>query len=213
MPARLFAAAAVSSTLAILPLAWNTWMLASAQPWIVLAIGIAASILQPSYNPFTISAVRGDRGTGAQIIWSVYCTQLAAVLEAGYLRYPRSVEWDFVAVAALAAAVLGLAFRTWAVFSLGAFFTMHITVDGNQRLVRNGPYSFVRHPSYLGAFFLYMGTILFLHSWLSAAAAAVILPLAFVRRILVEEDMLAKKFGAEYSSYRAVTKRLFPWIW
>ena len=50
---------------------------------------------------------------GAHIIWSVYLTQLAAIIEATYFRYPQSTRWDFIAVAALVFVALGLAIRTW----------------------------------------------------------------------------------------------------
>ncbi|MFA5187481.1 MAG: isoprenylcysteine carboxylmethyltransferase family protein [Patescibacteria group bacterium] len=203
----------ISSIVVILPVAGNAAMFFSLHLWIVLTIGILASVFQPSYNPFTIASRIGDKGTGAQIIWSVYLTQLAAMLEAAYLRYPRSVEWDSVAVVALAVALFGLFARTWAVFVLGDFFTMHIAVGENHGIVRAGPYAVIRHPSYLGAVLLYWALPVFLHAWLAAVAAAIILPFAFVRRIHVEETTLMEKFGAEYKSYCAKTWKILPGIW
>lgn len=210
---RLALGAIVSSVVVILPVIGNAAMLYSLHPWIVLAIGILASVFQPGYNPFTIASSTGDKGTGAQIIWSVYLTQLAAMLEATYLRYPRSVEWDTVAVVALAVALFGLFVRTWAVLALGDFFTMHIAVGKNHRIVRAGPYAVIRHPSYLGAILLYWAIPIFLHAWLSAVAAAIILPFAFVRRIHVEETALREKFGAEYESYCSKVWKILPGIW
>lgn len=210
---RLFLGVVVSAVLVLMPVLGNVAVLRAPHLWILLMIGVLASVFQPGYNPFTIVSSAGDKGTGAQIIWSVYAVQLAAILEATYLRYPRSVEWDATAVIALAAAALGLALRTWAVLTMGKFFTMHISVEQGQRIVRSGPYAMVRHPSYLGAFVLYLSTTVFLHAWFSAIAAAVVLPCAFLRRVYREEKALKEKFGAEYESYCTGVKRLLPGIW
>ncbi len=210
---RLILGVIISAMLVILPVLGNIDILRAPHLWILMAIGIVSSILQPGYNPFTIALSAGDSGTGAQIIWSVYATQLAAILEAAYLRYPRSVEWDAISVIALVIAALGLALRTWAVFSLGNFFTMHISVEKGHRIIRSGPYAVIRHPSYLGAFLMYVFTTVFLHSWFSAGVAAIILPFAFVRRILREENVLKEAFGAEYESYRTSVKMILPCVW
>jgi len=165
---------------------------------ILVIFGISASMLQPDYNPFTIILSSKDRGTGAQIIWSVYITQFLTILESSYLRYPESVKWDLISIAGITGMIFGLLLRTWAVYSLGKRFTMHISIQKDHSLVTSGPYRFCKHPSYLGAFIMYMSTIVFFHAWYSLFAAAVILPSAFIRRIISEETMLKEKFGNEY---------------
>ena len=210
---RLIQGTAVSSLVVILPVLGNAEVLRLPQVWFLVAIGVLASVLQPDYGALTIVAKPGDKGTGAQIVWSVYFTQLAAILEATYLRYPQSFEWATIASAALAAMVLGLALRTWAVVALGRFFTMHISVQKGHAIVRDGPYKIVRHPSYLGAFVLYTSTTVFLHAWFSAAAATVILSFAFLRRMRREEQVLRKELGASYESYCAEVCRILPGLW
>ena len=141
-----------------------------------------------------------DKGTEAQIIWSVFITQLMAVLEATYYRYPESIKWDFIAVGALAFMLIGFILRIWSLNTLGKHFTMHLEVQEDHKVIRNGPYSIVRHPSSTGAFLTYMGTSIFLHSWYSAIIAVILLPLAWVRRIKYEEEMLRDSLGEEYES-------------
>ncbi len=210
---RLAVGLAVVVLVGVLPAVGNPGMYAAPQLWILVAVGVLASVLQPGYNPVTITAKDRDRGTAAQIIWSVYVTQLAAILEACYLRYPDSVRWDALAWIALAVMLAGLALRTWAVFALGRLFTMHIAVHEGHSLVRSGPFAFVRHPSYLGALVLYVSTAIFVHSWFAAAAAAVVLPAAFLRRMRHEEALLREEFGAEYDAYCAEVKKFIPWAW
>lgn len=210
---RLILGALMASLVVIAPALGNPNILASAHLWILLGLGVSASVLQPAYNPLAILFSSGDRGTGAQIIWSVYLVQLAATLEAAYLRYPHSVAWDAAALIALSGCVVGLAIRTWAVLTLGPLFTMHISIEKDHQVIRNGPYAFVRHPSYLGAFVLYLSAAAFLHAWYATLAALIVLPLAFLRRIGVEEERLRAEFGLDYEIYAMKSKKIIPFVW
>lgn len=210
---RLILGAVMASFIVIVPALGNLAILQSAHLWILLGFGVLASILQPAYNPLGILFSTGDRGTGAQIIWSIYLVQLAATFEAAYWRYPQCVAWDMAAFIALAGCVLGLVIRTWAVVTLGDLFTMHISIEQNHRVVRSGPYALVRHPSYLGAFILYLSAAVFLHAWYATLAALILLLLAFVRRIGVEEERLRTELGADYEIYCGHSKRIIPFVW
>ncbi len=201
------------STIVILPALGNMEILHAPHLWILLGIGTLASVLQPAYNPFSILLKTGDRGTGAQIIWSIYLVQLAATLEAAYLRYPQSIAWDSVAYIALIGCVIGLSIRTWAVVILGDFFTMHISIEKDHIIISKGPYALVRHPSYLGAYILYLSAAVFLHAWYAALiAATLLLPFAFLRRIHFEENRLLEEFGEDYEDYRKRTYKIIPFL-
>jgi protein-S-isoprenylcysteine O-methyltransferase Ste14 len=188
-------------------------MLYSLKVWILVVIGILGSILQPDYNVFHDKSKAIDRGTEIQIIWSVFFTQLFAILEAAYIRYPESVTWDLWAIVILIVMLSGLILRTWAILTLGSYFTMHLSIQRNHKVIRNGPYKYFRHPSYVGAFLTYMGTSIFLHAWFSVIVAGIVLPLAWFRRIQYEEKMLIEEFGEEYQSYCKSVKRAIPGIW
>ena len=210
---RLLLGSIVSCLVVILPVVGNIDILRAPHMWILIVLGVLASILQPSYNPFTITAKPKDKGTGAQIIWSVYLTQLVAILEATYLRYPASVQWNHITTVALIVAICGLALRTWAVLLLGPLFTMHIDIQQDHKVVTTGPYRIVRHPSYLGAFIMYVATIVFLQAWFSAIAACAILPPAFFRRMHYEEELLATELGQDYKDYARNVRKFIPWLW
>jgi len=202
----------IACLVVLLPVSAKFEILRAPHMWILILLGILASLLQPGYNPFTITAKPRDKGTGAQIIWSVYITQLAAILEATYWRYPASVQWNWGTTVALMAAIGGLALRTWAVLILGPLFTMHIDIQANHTVVTGGPYKIVRHPSYLGAFIMYVATIVFLQAWFSAIAALLILPLAFLRRIHYEEKLLETEFGQDYRDYAQTVGKFIPFL-
>lgn len=178
------------------------------QLWMVVGVGILANILQPSYRPFAGSRTAQDRGTAVQILWTVYLTQAAALIEL-MLRRRLALPLDATTWAALSAMIAGLALRTWAVVSLGPWFTWNVAVQSGQPLVTNGPYRLIRHPSYTGALITFAASCVLLRSWVAAVLAAFALTLAFLRRIRHEEALLAETLPG-YKDYIARTGGLLP---
>jgi len=178
------------------------------QLWMVVGIGMLANILQPSYRPFEGSRTREDHVTAAQILWTVYLTQAAALLELAWRR-PLALPLDLLAWVAFCAMIAGLALRTWAVVVLGSWFTWNVTVQPGQQLVSHGPYRRIRHPGYTGALLTFVATCVLLRSWVAAALAALTLSAAFLRRIRHEEALMTGSF-AEYEAYASRTGRLVP---
>ena len=175
--------AAASLAITLLPSLGNPSALLAPQLWLLLAAGLLANVFQPPYNPFDQSAPAADRGTASQIVWSVYLTQALAVVEAVYVRYPQSLQWDLVASMGFLGVLAGLALRTWAVLTLGRHFTWHLETQPGQRVIRRGPYRYARHPSYVGAFCSYVCCPVFLHAWCAAVVASAASTAAFARRI------------------------------
>lgn len=195
-----------AGVLLILGLAWPA-ALKLPQLWMLLGVSVLANVLQPAYRPFEGSRTPEDRGTAVQILWTVYLTQAAGLLELVWgNRQTLPVDW--VTWTALAAMAFGLALRTWAVVLLGPWFTWNVTVQPGQGLVTDGPYRLVRHPSYTGALVTFVASCILLRSWVAAGLAAVALTVAFLRRIRYEEALLSKSF-AEYPRYAARTGKLF----
>jgi len=178
------------------------------QLWMVAGVSVLANILQPSYMPFEGSRTREDHGTAAQILWTVYLTQVAALLELVWRR-PLALPFDLITWLAFCAIVAGLALRTWAVVVLGPWFTWNVMVQPGQQLVSHGPYRFIRHPGYAGALLTFVATCVVLRSWIAAALAGATLSLAFLRRIRYEEALMAATL-AGYRGYATRTGRLFP---
>jgi protein-S-isoprenylcysteine O-methyltransferase len=197
----------------ILPVLGNAAMFGTSQLWLLVAVGIIASIFQPNYNPFGSSLERADRGTATQIIWSIYLTQLAVVLEAAYVRFPESANWNAFTSLGLILIVGGLFLRSWAVLTLKRFFTWHIRTQEDQVVVTTGPYNYLRHPGYFGALLTYVGTAVFLHSWFSLPLCLVVLLAAFMRRMHYEEKELLERLGADYKAYCDTVRRFIPGVW
>ena len=180
-------------------------------PWILLGIGIVALVFQPDFNPVERTQTPEDKGTVIQIVWSLYLCNFAALIEAVTIRYPEAFLWDAVSIVALGVMVIGLLVRSWSVLVLGRFFTWTVQVQDDQQVIRSGPYRWVRHPSYTGAFLTYFGLPIWLHCHYSTVLAAIVLPLAFSRRIR-HEDALLRKMLDGYDDYTREVKAVIPWL-
>jgi protein-S-isoprenylcysteine O-methyltransferase len=195
------------AALAVLAAIWPP-ALRLPQLWMGVSVGILANILQPSYRVLEGSRTPQDRGTAAQILWIVYLTQAAALLELVWRRR-FSLPLDLTTWLAFTAMIAGLALRTWAVILLRPWFTWNVTVRPGQQLVSRGPYRFIRHPSYAGALILFVASCALLRSWTASVLAAAALTLAFSRRIRYEESLLGKTLPG-YDAYAARTGGLLP---
>jgi protein-S-isoprenylcysteine O-methyltransferase Ste14 len=107
----------------------------------------------------------------------------------------------------------GVAFRTWAMLTLGRLFKFVVVIQDDHRVITSGPYRLLRHPSYTGALVAFLGAGIALDSWLSIVALGVIPLLAILVRIRKEEAELANGLGPDYTTYASRTRRLVPGLW
>ncbi|HRF48999.1 MAG TPA: isoprenylcysteine carboxylmethyltransferase family protein [Anaerolineales bacterium] len=136
---------------------------------------------------------------------------LIAALEA--LADPAPTYSLPVKLAALAALLGGYALGTWALVE-NTFFsgTVRIQSDRGHRVVSTGPYGWVRHPGYVGAWLAFAASAVILDGvW--AWVAVAILTMALVVRTHLEDQTLRRKLVG-YAEYAArVRYRLVPGIW
>ncbi len=117
-----------------------------------------------------------------------------------------------VAVAAgIAITLLGLGFAVWARVHLGKNWSGSVTIKVDHRLVRTGPYRYVRNPIYTGILAGFAGTALVIgRGW--AVYGLLILLAGFLIKIQEEEKVLLEKFGEEYLRYKREVKALIPFV-
>jgi protein-S-isoprenylcysteine O-methyltransferase Ste14 len=108
--------------------------------------------------------------------------------------------------------VAGSALRLWPVFVLGRRFSAVVAIQEQHELVTDGPYRWVRNPSYLGGLVGGLGWALVFRS---VVGVLLLLPFLWllVTRIHAEEALLASEFGPTYETYRQRTWRLLPWVY
>jgi len=106
----------------------------------------------------------------------------------------------------------GIVFRQWAIWVLGRFFSTKVRIVSDHRIVREGPYRYLRHPSYTGMLMILLGLGLASRTWLGTIIILALFSLVVGYRISVEENALMAEFGNEYIEYAKKTKRLFPFL-
>lgn len=131
-------------------------------------------------------------------------------------RVPRAdvgaARWPLF-VAGLVLMCAGIAIRQWALATLGRFFTIDVRVQSGQTVVDDGPYRWVRHPSYAGLILTFVGLGLALGNWAALAAVAAVPTAGLVYRVRIEERALLDGLGEPYRRFAAGRPRLFPGIW
>jgi protein-S-isoprenylcysteine O-methyltransferase Ste14 len=109
--------------------------------------------------------------------------------------------------------VAGVAMRLWAIRTLGPLFTRYVEVSDDHRVVTDGPYRYLRHPSYTGALLMFAGVGVGLGNALSIAVVIGLPLIGYLVRIAREEALLREKLGEPYAAYAARTRRLVPGVW
>lgn len=132
-----------------------------------------------------------------------------------FVRVPPLLT-DPLQIAALAAGSLctlvGVILRVWSIRTLGAFFTTDLRLQEQHSLVQDGPYHWMRHPSYTGAIAIMAAPLFSYGQWLIAPFGIAALVGGYAYRIHAEEQMLMKRFGSEYFDYRKRVSRLIPFL-
>jgi len=73
-----------------------------------------------------------------------------------------------------------------------------------------GMYSIVRHPLYLGNFFIWLGISMFIATWWVSLIIILVFMLYYERIMFAEEEFLRKKFGDEFIAWADATPAFFP---
>lgn len=87
------------------------------------------------------------------------------------------------------------------------------TVNGQiaDELNVTGIYSIIRHPLYLGNFFMWLGPVLFLRSVSFTIVFILLYWLYYERIMFAEEQFLRRKFGEAYDKWSEKVSSIIPW--
>jgi protein-S-isoprenylcysteine O-methyltransferase Ste14 len=152
-----------------------------------------------------------DQGTAVLVAVSYPLGIFLAPLLNGFSigRFPGPDTAGMVGVIAM---IAGLGIRVWSMQTLGRFYTRRLTIAEGQKIVQAGPYRILRHPGYLGTLLVWIGLPATQANWIALCALALLMGIAYGRRINLEENMLVQQFGEEYRQYMKRTWRLVPFI-
>jgi protein-S-isoprenylcysteine O-methyltransferase len=142
---------------------------------------------------------------------------LASALMSGMILLVLHMRWEpdlplYLFPIGIFLMLIGLALRIYSVMTLGKFFTMKVVIFSNHHLVMNGPYRWLRHPSYTGIVITTIGFGLASGYMMVLMGFLALLLVALGYRIYVEEKALQEEFGEEWVSYSAHRWMILPWI-
>ena len=117
---------------------------------------------------------------------------------------------DWIRLSGSVVASFGLAFL-WRVHKvLGSHWSPITELTKEHKLIRSGPYKYIRHPMYSAFYLLIIGTWLNMSNWFIGLGGLFAWSVFCLMRIRMEEKMMIKEFGAEYKEYMKRTGSLFP---
>lgn len=125
----------------------------------------------------------------------------------GVFAQADAVRWTGLVLYLLSFAVM-----EWAEASLGAQFSVQITVQQEHRLVTEGLYRHLRHPRYLGILGFAAGYAMVFRSWLGLVLVAPLF-VVLLWRIHDEEGLMSREFGHEWEAYSRRSWRLIPFVY
>jgi protein-S-isoprenylcysteine O-methyltransferase Ste14 len=208
----------VMAALVFLP----AWTLSYWQAWAFLAVfgvsAVAITVYLTKKDPKLLerrvyAGPTAEKETSQKIIQTITSISFAGLLVVSALdhRFAWTLLPPYVALAGDALVAFGFLI-VFLVYKENTFASATIELAPEQKVISTGPYKLVRHPMYMGAFFLLVGIPLSLGSLWGLSAISLMMP-ALIWRLLNEERFLVKNLSG-YSEYQnTVRHRLVPFIW
>lgn len=161
--------------------------------------------LQKHFHPKTTDKSSFLITTDYVIAFSIGIIEL--VIESHWFPFKNSYKNPFLYIGLVMIAV-GLIIRFAAIVHAGSNFNHRIQFKktDDHKLVTDGIYRYIRHPSYLGFLIFACGTQVFFSNPISTLGFYIKLYSWFDARIQIEERALCGMFPGAYEAYRAKTR-------
>jgi protein-S-isoprenylcysteine O-methyltransferase Ste14 len=184
--------------------------------WQVIFLALVCSVLFATQPRLSLNESKEKKATDRNTIWLIILVsglgQIASLVEWSY--FPSISEPKNVWIAPGAILLIsGTTFRLYAIHALGNYFSSTVQIKEEHKIISTGPYRFLRHPSYTGAYMAMLGSAVFLQSLAGIFIFGFGMLFAYHLRIKTEEQTLTQKFTKEYLSYAQRTYKMFPFIW
>jgi protein-S-isoprenylcysteine O-methyltransferase Ste14 len=149
-------------------------------------------------------------------LWGTILASILVAIPLAYYQIPLSLQFELDGpgmVFTFIALLIGFLLRWWSIRTLGQYFTVNVASHKVHRLVTDGPYALIRHPSYTGLLLEFLALALTFQNALSLCIILLPAFIALLQRILIGERLLEDTLGDEYRSYRHQTCVLFPFLY
>ncbi len=134
---------------------------------------------------------------------------IIGVFQIGTLEYIN--EYNLIRYIGLASYLIFSWVQVWAFKTLGENYSQDILIKKNHQLVTGGPFRIVRHPQYVSQILIDLGGAAATLSYIVAPIAIIQIPFILLRAS-VEDKLMAKHFGNEFSSYKKKSGFVLPFI-
>lgn len=147
------------------------------------------------------------------VLWAI-CAGLIYMNRLFLLRF--HIEFPaLIVVLGVIFAIAGILLQLWTLKALSARVITGVPeiINGEKaRLITKGPFSIIRHPTYVSHTIFLVG--IFLSTGVAATGIVAIIDFFVVALVIIplEERELLSRFGNEYRVYRSRTPRLIPRI-
>ena len=148
--------------------------------------------------------------------WRSYLPLLLIILVFGsmrnyhYLGYSQLYDYLWEEFCILVG-FFGLGIRAWTIGHTPADTSGRNTKEQvAEKLNTSGIYSLVRHPLYLGNYFMMLGVVLFSRNIWGIVVYSLLFAIYYERIMFAEEAYLRSKFGADFQDWAARTPAFIP---
>jgi len=126
-----------------------------------------------------------------------------------YFTIVKTINY-FVTASGFVLFAVAVTGRYWALDTLGKYHSAQIEIREDHPLITSGPYGYVRHPIYFFTIIEVISCCLIPNAWYAFFLTLFIYTPLLILRLLLEEKVLAQKFGASYLYYRETVPCLIP---
>jgi protein-S-isoprenylcysteine O-methyltransferase Ste14 len=191
-------------------------------PWVAKAVVLAATMVM-----MAIRAPHGHRSRSVKIARSHKTPLETGLLVLAWIGFFVPLIWvaspafSFaeypLRTGPLVAGVACVVFGLWLFYrshaDLGTNWSITLEVREEHRLITEGVYRRLRHPMYSALVLYSVGQALVIPNWVAGPSNLLAFAVLLALRIRAEERMMDERFGDEYATYSARTKRLIPGVW
>lgn len=133
-----------------------------------------------------------------------------------YVINPQLMAWssialpDWLRVIGIGLSGISILGMAWVHRALSKHFSGRLEIREDHRLVKDGPYRWVRHPMYTVVLLMFFAIFLLTTNWFIGLGGLLMVLIVVIARTPREEAMLLQIFGDEYQTYMQQTPRYLP---
>lgn len=144
--------------------------------------------------------------------WWAFSGCYVIVLGGCLLEYFFLIDRLNLAVSALGTVMVlvRIWLKWWAMRTLGKYWSNQIEMRQSHKLIREGPYRYLRHPAYFSNVMEYIALPLIANAYYTLLFVALIYVPLNLTRLYLEEKELAKRLGDQYRQYQREVPALLP---